>query len=615
MIEDTEDDIGESAPVSSAQSEDEAGPPSGLPSVDDEEPEAAMDESDTSTVTEDDTAPAAEFEDDEGLVRVVQTQVSVVQAEAVPVDDEVLIETTSAVATEVHQVPDDDATSSSPINDEEGAEDTTLALDSAADADASDLFFVDDTGADATMSYDRPLYDTTASTAPIGSAAPPTDDVEDIVFRPQLIADPVASLPSASTSRPQVSTDFELSSVYIDPRIGMSRKEKKAAKRAKRASRKSRKRQEARMRADSDVDWGSDMEAAGVVGVEVDELGERFASAGLDDEDQQLEEDVDSELDYEAMARFSRGIGFGQGTGGELGVDVETDSDEYEELPAKGKAPIRVSELRFETVVLTDHAQDPFRAASSNINSSDEEDDSDGDEADDSNVNSFGALQEAYDQQEESPDEDSYFQGNNTWNTEDEETWFAESMEDALDGGVMAASRKERKAVFRAVQSGTFDADLPIAPAKKDKKGSHIPPELRNMWQRDREKKAEKKREREALRMALTMAGRKATKLGSKSAAASIAHLIPGSASEVADMFDVSDDDWSGIPTRGGRVALLPLTLRQINTQITTFLLDNGKTTLPLPPMDKETRRKVHMLAELYDLKSKSKGKGNSRFP
>lgn len=224
-------------------------------------------------------------------------------------------------------------------------------------------------------------------------------------------------------------------------------------------------------------------------------------------------------------------------------------------------------------------------------------------------------MQEAYDQEEESPDEDSYFQGNNTWNTEDEETWFAESMEDALDGGVMAASRKERKAVFRAVQSGTFDADLPIAPAKKDKKGSHIPPELRDMWQRDREKKAEKKREREALRMALTMAGRKATKLGSKSAAASIAHLIPGSASQVADMLDVSDDDWSGIPTRGGRVALLPLTLRQINTQITSFLLDNGKTTLPLPPMDKETRRKVHMLAELYDLKSKSKGKGNSRFP
>lgn len=188
-------------------------------------------------------------------------------------------------------------------------------------------------------------------------------------------------------------------------------------------------------------------------------------------------------------------------------------------------------------------------------------------------------------------------------------------MEDALDGGAMAASRKERKAVFRAVQSATFDAGLPIAPAKKDKGGSHIPPELRDMWQRDREKKAAKKREREAMRIALTMAGRKATRLGSKHAAASIAHLLPGSASQVADLFDVDDDDWSGIPMRGGRATLLPLTLRQINTQVTTFLTDAGQTTLPLPPMDKELRRKVHMLAELYDLKSKSKGKGNSRFP
>lgn len=345
MIDDTEDDIGLSAPVSSAQSEDEAAPASsGLPSGDEEE--AAMDESDTSTVNEDEPAPIDMPEEDPTAATVVQTEVSIVQAVVDPVEGEVQVDTTTMAATEVRQVPDDDATSPSPINDEEGAEDTTLTLDSAADAGVSDLFFVD-TGADTTMSYEQPLCDTTASSAPIGSAAPPADDVEDIVFRPQLIADPVSSLPpAASTSRrPETSTDFELSSVYIDPRIGMSRKEKKAAKRAKRASRKSRKRQEARMRADSDVDWGSDMEAAGVVGVEVDELGERIASAGLDDEDQELEEDVDPDLDYEAMARFSRGIGFGQGTGGELAVDVETDSDDYEELPAKGKAAVRVSKL------------------------------------------------------------------------------------------------------------------------------------------------------------------------------------------------------------------------------------------------------------------------------
>lgn len=343
MIEDTEDDFGESAPVSSVQSEDEDDPTaSGLPS--DDEPGNDLDESDDSTVGEDATEPAAMSEDD-APVSVVETRMTVVQAEATPADGDMQVEVVTATAAEILHEPEA-ATSAPPISDDEGAEDTTIMEDTT--ADTSDLFFVD-TGADTTMPIEQPLYDATTSSAPIGStSAAPAEDEESIVFRPRLIADPVPSLPSASTSRPEASTDFELSSVYMDPRVAMSRKDKKAAKRAKRASRKSRKRQEARYRQDSDVDWGSDMEAAGVVGVEVDELGERFASAGLNDEegDAAREEDVDSELDYEAMARFSKGIGFGHGNSGAVGVDVETDSDEYEELPAKGKRPVTVSFTR-----------------------------------------------------------------------------------------------------------------------------------------------------------------------------------------------------------------------------------------------------------------------------
>lgn len=166
------------------------------------------------------------------------------------------------------------------------------------------------------------------------------------------------------------------------------------------------------------------------------------------------------------------------------------------------------------------------------------------------------------------------------------------------------------------------------APAKKDnKKGSHIPPELHDQWARDREKKAEKKRARELERLAVLLdpypASRKAKgkkqEKGRQAAAAAFAHMIPRSAEEVAELFDVSsgeDAELSAI-MKGKKVRslLLPPTLEIIDRMVRDFLMDKGKTTITLPPMDKEARKKVHMLAECYDLKSKSKGKGHQRFP
>lgn len=63
------------------------------------------------------------------------------------------------------------------------------------------------------------------------------------------------------------------------------------------------------------------------------------------------------------------------------------------------------------------------------------------------------------------------------------------------------------------------------------------------------------------------------------------------------------------------RNPLLPPTLADVDRMIQDFMSDPGRSTLQLPPMEKEARKKVHMLAECYDLKSKSKGKGASRFP
>lgn len=45
------------------------------------------------------------------------------------------------------------------------------------------------------------------------------------------------------------------------------------------------------------------------------------------------------------------------------------------------------------------------------------------------------------------------------------------------------------------------------------------------------------------------------------------------------------------------------------------FVLEAGKTTLSLPPMSKKSRVAVHLLAEVYGLKSKSLGSGKQRFP
>jgi hypothetical protein len=51
-----------------------------------------------------------------------------------------------------------------------------------------------------------------------------------------------------------------------------------------------------------------------------------------------------------------------------------------------------------------------------------------------------------------------------------------------------------------------------------------------------------------------------------------------------------------------------------LDDEIQFFLRDLGKTTMSLPPMEKESRKRVHELADCYSLKSASKGAGRKRF-
>ena len=173
-----------------------------------------------------------------------------------------------------------------------------------------------------------------------------------------------------------------------------------------------------------------------------------------------------------------------------------------------------------------------------------------------------------------------------------------------------------------------------LEPAKKNK-NKHVPVELQAQWEKDRLAKAEKKRQRALDRLMAEIdpypaARTKTGKLKGKgkgkgkspAQAAAFAHLIPASASEVADMFDISDEEaeMNGMARarrhkgRGLPPDVTESWMIQLNDQIRDFLDDIGKQTFSLPPMDGEGRKKIHMLAECYGLQSKSRGGGRARF-
>ncbi len=164
-------------------------------------------------------------------------------------------------------------------------------------------------------------------------------------------------------------------------------------------------------------------------------------------------------------------------------------------------------------------------------------------------------------------------------------------------------------------------------PVKRNKKkGSGIPLELQGQWEKDRQRKAEKKRQRDLERLAdlidpypATHGKKKGKSKGlSRIEQAKLAHLIPESATRVAEMFDIPSDfdEPRGSRMNGRLAALLPggRGFASIDVSIKSFIADEGKTTFSVPPMDKEGRKKIHMLAECYGLTSKSRGKGKARF-
>ncbi len=121
-----------------------------------------------------------------------------------------------------------------------------------------------------------------------------------------------------------------------------------------------------------------------------------------------------------------------------------------------------------------------------------------------------------------------------------------------------------------------------------------MPPELRGQWEKDRAKKAENKRKRALERIQLAadpLAQHKGGKKGRKTM------LAAARADGDADLPNRVTD------------------LVSLEQQIRRFLADiGGSNTMALPPANKQTRAQVHQLAMAFNLKSQSKGKGNTRY-
>lgn len=210
--------------------------------------------------------------------------------------------------------------------------------------DDAALFFVD-TAAETNPSSSAPLYDAPSHTLGTRPAlAKQNSTAEDIIFRPKIISDPVAS---ASTSRAPA-TAFELRDVYVDPRVRLNRKDRKAAKREKRARNKRKQKGGRRSgggelapRDDSDIDWGSDGPPPGrILGIvqddEVNHLGRTLAGTDLD-------EDVDPELNDEDLTRFIAGMVQIEGDRDVMDMmehDEEEDSEEWSGSEGKGKGKV-----------------------------------------------------------------------------------------------------------------------------------------------------------------------------------------------------------------------------------------------------------------------------------
>ncbi|GAA98324.1 uncharacterized protein L969DRAFT_85693 [Mixia osmundae IAM 14324] len=232
----------------------------------------------------------------------------------------------------------------------------------------------------------------------------------------------------------------------------------------------------------------------------------------------------------------------------------------------------------------------------------DDQPDSSSEEEDEVPVAQVVASSDTSDEEDEDEDE-GMFNGQSTWADRDEA--FIDDL-----ARLHGSSRKAQRDIYRMVLEGDFPVDF--TPPSRKGKGSKskankgrarfdssssssdedfdeqyefddaFDQHLQDQWQKDRAKKADFKRRRAEARA--EKQGTKASKKAAKRAAQ------------------------SGFTPK--------LNMDSINDRIRTFIVEDiQQASIAFPPMSKTDRRGIHLLAEAYQLKSKSSGKGATRFP
>lgn len=360
-----------------------------------------------------------------------------------------------------------------------------------------------------------------------------------------------------------------------------------------------------------------------------------------DDEDGGDEGNLDGKTDMDALIGFMNGmdpqVGGRQMTMGDIQDEMDVaEEDEWMTESEEGSDggdsdDERAFDVAERQIVVDEDGDDEDQESESE--SSDDEvdaaprssdDEEDEDESDDQSSSN-----------DDDDDDDDIFDRDFTWADEDEAMIskidrFCAANDDVLSG----RDRKARNRLFKAIENGDFEdfenddaAQAGLVPAKK-KKGRKAEKafnaslgdddevwaeHLQSQWQKDRATKAANKRKRAAERQAAAQnpfpnTHKKGTKKMAKKAARAARRAAIVTDPAAVDQWD---EPYIGGGLGGG--AGSP-SLQQVDAQIQDFLRLPGHTTLSLPPMDKRARARVHILADAYNLTSKSRGSGAARF-
>ncbi|KAG8957787.1 hypothetical protein FRC03_009820 [Tulasnella sp. 419] len=336
---------------------------------------------------------------------------------------------------------------------------------------------------------------------------------------------------------------------------------------------------------DSDLDWGSDGPPGGKEEIRNDE----GVAEGME---------VDSELefaDYDSFAKYFRStMGSNHKTMDDIQDELDMAKEDQEAIKQAGSAAEDEShgdEMVEETAFMMEQGVDS--------ESSEESDDEDGDghvgfQRRLARIRSSGKGKAKHDI--ESDDDDfELFSGSNNMPYEDDD--LIAGIEDILlensDILIGRRNRNERKRLFKAIEKGEFEHRQ--SSGSKEGSSAYVPADVATQWKKDREKKAQYKQQRaearlEAQVLSFPRNGKGKGKNKKKMVSTSVEDDGSGPTMQISDLFS-------------------------LEKQIRLFLADlGGPKTMPLPPMDKESRRRVHMLCQCFNLKSDSKGGGHNRF-